>query len=94
MFFFASLYNPVRAGNLPPRCVGILRISDQAHGTSTGYPAKLMGIYANEETILAKFFNCAKYAVGPLTLRKLNTLTKLVLHMEDAEEISTIIKYI
>jgi len=95
VFLFAFLlvtvpYIPVCAGNLPPRSVGILSISDQAHGTSTGYPAKLMGIYANEEAVLAKFFNCAKHAVGPLTLKKLNTLTKLVLYMEDVEEISTI----
>jgi hypothetical protein len=117
------LYIPVRAGNLPPCSVGLLRISDQDHGTSTGYPAKLMGKYANEasagavengfieslpvqylsarpgnpmseEAVLAKFFNCAKHAVGPLTLKKLNTLTKLVPNMEDAEEISTITKYI
>jgi hypothetical protein len=43
-----KLNNPVPAGNLPPRYSGILKISNQVDGKSTGYPANLTGIYANE----------------------------------------------
>ena len=87
-----KLYNPVHLGNLPPCYGGIIRIADQYDGASTGYPANLTRIYANEEAILAKFFNCAKHAVRQLTPEKLNTLTQLVLNMEDTKGISAITK--
>jgi len=86
-----KLYNPGHAGNLPPPCGGILGISNQADGTSTGYSANLTGIYANEETILAKLLDWARHAVGPFT-RKQDIMTQFVLHMEDTKGISIITK--
>jgi hypothetical protein len=48
-----KLYSPVHAGKLPPRYGGILRIADQADGTSTGHRTKLTRICANEPSARA-----------------------------------------
>ena len=48
----------------------------------------------SEEAILAKFLDCARHAVRHLTPKKLDTLTQVVLYMEDMKGIHTITKHL
>lgn len=49
----ASLHGPASAANLIPRYSEILIISNQASGTSMGYPAKLTKICGDKDVVLA-----------------------------------------
>ena len=48
----------------------------------------------SENTIIAKFIDCATHAVKPLPKKKLNKLIELILHMEDIKDIGEIAKYL
>ncbi len=48
----------------------------------------------SEEAVVAKFIDCAAHAVKPLSKKNLDTLTDLILHMEDVQNINEIAKYL
>jgi 2-methylcitrate dehydratase PrpD len=48
----------------------------------------------SQETITAKFIDCAAHVVKPLPEKKLHALIELVLHMEDVKDVKEIAKYL